>query len=154
MRRIGLRSFYCQYGRRLPSTPALTALQQDIDDLGVTARPPDLRERFRTQLAEELEQDPNEDGRDYLVEQLWPAVIAYAVALATREQERSGHRPPWHVLSDSFEPCRLAGHFRQPAAASTPTIWVSASPWMALSSSCDVACRWSWEAPRSTGEWC
>ena len=40
-------------------------------------------------------------------------MIAYAVALATQEQERPGHRPPWHVLSDSFEPGTLAGHFRQ-----------------------------------------
>ncbi|MGA5437417.1 hypothetical protein ACPCIZ_32750 [Streptomyces cellulosae] len=79
----------------------------------VEAAHPDLRERFRTQLAEELEQAPEEDGRDYLVEQLWPAVVAYAVALATQEQERPGHRPPWHVLSDSFEPGTLAGHFRQ-----------------------------------------
>ncbi|MFF9410791.1 hypothetical protein ACF1B0_35520 [Streptomyces anandii] len=79
----------------------------------VEAAHPDLRERFRTQLAEELEQDPDEDGRDYLVEQLWPAVIAYAVALATQEQERPAHRPPWHVLSDSFEPGTLAGHFRE-----------------------------------------
>ncbi|MDI1454267.1 hypothetical protein NHG22_10635 [Streptomyces sp. ATE26] len=60
-----------------------------------------------------MEQDPDEDGRDYLVEQLWPAVIVYAVALATQEQERPGHRPPWHVLSDSFEPGALTGHFRQ-----------------------------------------
>lgn len=79
----------------------------------VEAAHPDLRERFRSQLAEELEQDPDEDGRDYLVEQLWPAVIAYAIALATQEQERPGHRPPWHVLSDSFEPGTLAGHFRE-----------------------------------------
>ncbi|MFC9930023.1 hypothetical protein [Streptomyces sp. NPDC127190] len=42
----------------------------------VEAAHPDLRERFRAQLAEELEQESDEDGRDYLVEQLWPAVIA------------------------------------------------------------------------------
>ncbi|MFF9496544.1 hypothetical protein [Streptomyces flaveolus] len=77
----------------------------------VEAAHPDLRERFRTQLADELEQDA--DGRYPLVEQLWPAVIAYAITLAAQEQERPGHRPPWHVLSDSFEPGALAGNFRQ-----------------------------------------
>ncbi|MFJ6686296.1 hypothetical protein [Streptomyces werraensis] len=79
----------------------------------VEAAHPDLRERFRAQRAEELELDENEDGRGYLVEQLWPAVIAYAVALATQEQERPAHRPPWHVLSDSFEPGALAGCFHE-----------------------------------------
>ncbi|WP_225634658.1 hypothetical protein [Streptomyces solaniscabiei] len=47
------------------------------------------------------------------MEQLWPAVIAYAITLAAQEQERPGHRPPWHVLSDSFERGTLAGCFRQ-----------------------------------------
>ncbi|MFF8322974.1 hypothetical protein ACF06V_38255 [Streptomyces bobili] len=36
----------------------------------------------------------------------------------------------------------------------TALFWFNINPYVALSSSCDVACRWSWEAPRSTGEWC
>lgn len=82
----------------------------------VEAAHPDLRDRFRAHLAESLEEDlddPNGDGKDYLVEQVWPAVIAYVVTLATQEQQRPGHRPPWHVLSDSFEPGTPAGHFEE-----------------------------------------
>ncbi|WP_030237530.1 hypothetical protein [Streptomyces sp. NRRL S-350] len=74
---------------------------------------PDLRERFRATLAEDLEEDPDADHEDYLVETLWPAVIAYVVTLGTQSQERPGHRPPWHVLSDSFEPGTLADHFAE-----------------------------------------
>ncbi|MFF2628660.1 hypothetical protein ACFVUN_23150 [Kitasatospora griseola] len=75
---------------------------------------PDLRARFRATLAEDLEEDPDEpeaEREDYLVEELWPAVIAYAAALGTQGRERPGHRPPWHLLSDSFEPGTLADHF-------------------------------------------
>lgn len=77
---------------------------------------PDLRDRFRARLAEDLDDDPEETGtvsEDHLVEELWPAVVAYAVALGTQAQERSGHRPPWHVLSDSFEPGTLSDHFEE-----------------------------------------
>lgn len=73
---------------------------------------PDLHGRFRRRLDEDLEDDP-EDPRprpDYLVPQLWDAVIAYAVTFMTQTQERPGHRAPCHV-TESFEEGVLADHF-------------------------------------------
>ncbi|MDT7787225.1 MAG: hypothetical protein QOF58_5644 [Pseudonocardiales bacterium] len=69
---------------------------------------PDARDRFRAYLAEELDDGFDEDEDDVdrvpdeVVERLWPAVVAYAVALLTQQAERPGHRSPWHVL-DSLE---------------------------------------------------
>ncbi|MFE0460426.1 hypothetical protein ACFW1A_14385 [Kitasatospora sp. NPDC058965] len=103
-----------------PRPAALTALGPGASLKAVVAAidiaHPDLRERFRAALAEDLEEDPDDpqtDREDYLVESLWPAVIAYAVSFGTQSQERPGHRPPWHVLSDSFEPGTLADHFEE-----------------------------------------
>ena len=73
---------------------------------------PALHGRFRRRLDEDLEDDP-EDPRprpDYLVPQLWDAVIAYAVTFMTQTQERPGHRAPCHV-TESFEEGVLADHF-------------------------------------------
>lgn len=76
---------------------------------------PDLRERFRAQIRRDLDGglgDPDEDEpeTDYLVERIWPAVIAYAVSMTTQAAERPEHRKPWHVIS-SFDEAVLAGHF-------------------------------------------
>ncbi|MFF9786280.1 hypothetical protein [Streptomyces nigrescens] len=78
---------------------------------------PDLRDRFRAQVAANLEEDEEdsngEDERDYLVEQLWPAAICYAVTAATQFRERPGGHSPWHLLGDGFEEGNLADHFYQ-----------------------------------------
>ena len=85
--------------------------------VGVVERAhPDLRDRFRAQMAAILEED--EDGsdgdtRDYLVEQLLPAVICYAVTTATQFRERPNGRSPWDLLDDGFEEGALADHFDQ-----------------------------------------
>lgn len=83
----------------------------------VEAAHPDLRDRFRAQLAATLEEDEedsgSEDPRDYLVEQLWPAAICYAVAAATQFRERPGGLSPWHLLDDGFEEGNLAENFDQ-----------------------------------------
>jgi len=85
---------------------------------------PDLREAFRRRLAEDLEQDeepaPGTAPHDYLVEQLWPAVIAYAVAFGTDGIERFGQSPPVVDLSDCFEEGVLADHFAQLRSALRP----------------------------------
>lgn len=75
---------------------------------------PDLRDRFHAQLATVLEPPEEEDGadpRDYLVEQLWPAAVCYAVSAATQERERPAGMSPWHLLGDCFEEGNLADHF-------------------------------------------
>ncbi|MCX4783891.1 hypothetical protein [Streptomyces sp. NBC_01264] len=82
---------------------------------------PDLRDHYRTELAASLELDEDEgeeEGatrghRDYLVEQLWPAAICYAVTAATQERERPAGRSPWNLLEDGFEEGTLADHFDQ-----------------------------------------
>ncbi|MEW1760552.1 hypothetical protein AB0393_29070 [Streptomyces cyaneofuscatus] len=78
---------------------------------------PDLRDRFRAQVADTLEEDEDdEDGGsapDYLVEQLWPAAICYAVAAATQERERPQGTSPWNLLEDGFEEGNLADNFHQ-----------------------------------------
>lgn len=80
---------------------------------------PDLRGRYHRRRdaklaeyrAEEAEAFGDDDDPDAAaaaqapqdtVERLWPAVIAYAVAMLTQQAERPGHRDPWHVLQ-SFE---------------------------------------------------
>jgi hypothetical protein len=78
---------------------------------------PDLRDRFRAQTAATLEEDeePGEgqDPPDYLVEQLWPAAICYAVSAATQARERPDARSPWDLLDDGFEEGNLAENFDQ-----------------------------------------
>jgi hypothetical protein len=77
---------------------------------------PDLRDRFRAELAATLEEDEDDgdgDGRDYLVEQLLPAAICYAVTAATQSRERPTSHSPWELLSDGFEEGTLADHFDQ-----------------------------------------
>jgi hypothetical protein len=77
---------------------------------------PDLRERFRDRedeiIAEYLDDEYGDDVRPgdddrmrlpaQLVDRLWPAVLAYAIAMLTQQAERPDHRDPWHVL-ESFE---------------------------------------------------
>lgn len=85
----------------------------------VEAAHPDLRDRFRTEMAATLEEDEEdsdgEDTRDFLVEQLWPAAICYAVTAATHFRGRPGAHSPWDLLDDGFEEGTLADHFWTPA---------------------------------------
>ncbi|MFI6688362.1 hypothetical protein [Streptomyces sp. NPDC050485] len=78
---------------------------------------PDLRDRFRAQVAATLEEDEEdsdgEDPRDYLVEQLWPSAICFAVTAATQFRERPDGHSPWHLLDDGFEEGNLSDHFDQ-----------------------------------------
>ncbi|GGU40824.1 hypothetical protein [Streptomyces violascens] len=78
---------------------------------------PDLRDRFRAHVAETLEEDEEDDAgggvRDYLVEELWPAAICYAVTATTQIQERPKGASPWNLLEDGFEEGNLADNFRQ-----------------------------------------
>lgn len=82
---------------------------------------PDLRDRVRDRLRDDLELDEEDADytHDYLVEQVWPAVIAYAVTFGTQTGERGAHRPPWHVL-DSLEEGCLADHFEQAGSNLAP----------------------------------
>jgi hypothetical protein len=103
--------------------PALQGLGRgtSLDNLvsAVEAAHPDLRDRFRAEVAATLEEDEEEkDGvgenrRDYLVEQLLPAAICYAVSAATQFRERPDGHSPWHLLGDGFEEGNLAEHFDQ-----------------------------------------
>lgn len=89
----------------------------------IDAAHPDLRERFRRRLAENLEDDEPDAGQvphDYLLEQLWPAAIAYAVTLATDGVERFGQHPPVVDMSDCLEEGVLADHFAQLGSALRP----------------------------------
>lgn len=83
----------------------------------VEAAHPDLRDGFRAELAATLEEDEEdsggEDTRDYLVEQLWPAAICYAVTAAAQFRERPGGLSAWHLLDDGFEEGNLAENFDQ-----------------------------------------
>ncbi|MFE5974310.1 hypothetical protein ACFQ64_19375 [Streptomyces sp. NPDC056460] len=79
---------------------------------------PDLRDRFRTELAAALDEDEEDEdagaGReDYLVEELWPAAIVYAVTAAAQALERPAGTSPWHLLSDGFEEGNLADCFEE-----------------------------------------
>ncbi|MFE2985910.1 hypothetical protein [Streptomyces sp. NPDC059262] len=53
---------------------------------------PGLRDRFREQVAATLEEveDQVDGARGYLVEQLWPAAICYAVTAADQFRDRPG----------------------------------------------------------------
>ncbi|MBY8847115.1 hypothetical protein [Streptomyces sp. SP2-10] len=64
----------------------------------VEAAHPDLRERFRTQLAEELEQDPDEDGRN--------SSSRPAAAMTVRPDRRptAGVNRPVHRPADTHQP--------------------------------------------------
>jgi len=89
----------------------------------VEAAHPDLRDRFRAEVAntlEEDEEDSNPAARDYLVEQLWPAAICYAVTTATQFRERPHGHSPWDLLSDGFEEGTLADHFDEIGSTLTP----------------------------------
>lgn len=67
---------------------------------------PDLRDLCKANRAEEiaefLEDDEEDDLDAATLERMWPAAVAYAVALLTQRTERAAHRRPWHVL-ESFE---------------------------------------------------
>ncbi|AVZ71070.1 hypothetical protein SLUN_01185 [Streptomyces lunaelactis] len=79
---------------------------------------PGLQDLYRTVVREELLEE-GEKAEDYLVPQLWPAVIAYAVAFGTQALERPADRAPWHVL-ESFEQGALGGHFAAMRSALDP----------------------------------
>ncbi|GAA2639286.1 hypothetical protein GCM10010425_49110 [Streptomyces spororaveus] len=83
----------------------------------VEAAHPDLRDRFRAEVAATLEEDEEdgggEDARDYLVEELWPAALCYAVTAATQARERPTGHSPWDLLGDGFEEGNMAESFHQ-----------------------------------------
>ncbi|WP_332758411.1 hypothetical protein [Streptomyces sp. MT206] len=84
--------------------------------MAVEAAHPDLRDRFHAEMAGILEEDEKDSppaAQDYLVEQLWPAVICYAVTTATQFRERPHRQSPWDLLTDGFEEGTLADHFHQ-----------------------------------------
>ncbi|MGW1362937.1 hypothetical protein ACWCQP_36715 [Streptomyces chartreusis] len=101
----------------LPTALECLAPGTSLDTLvsAVEAAHPDLRDRFRAETADTVEWDREEDDgpktRDYLVEQLWPAAICYAVSAATQLRERPDGRSPWHLLDDGFEEGTLAEYF-------------------------------------------
>ena len=67
---------------------------------------PDLRAISKANRADDmseyLEDGESDDLNDATWEQVWPAAVAYAVALLTQKTERPSHRTPWHVM-ESFE---------------------------------------------------
>lgn len=66
-----------------------------------------------TSIFNEPHQHDAHDSRertDYLVPQLWDAVIAYAVTFMTMAVERPGQRAAWHV-DQSFDEAVLSDHF-------------------------------------------
>lgn len=68
---------------------------------------PDLRTLYRQREHDDLELDDTEDDDgsrvpEHILDRMWPAVVAYSVALTTQQRERPGQRVPWHVLA-SFE---------------------------------------------------
>ncbi|MET8428782.1 hypothetical protein [Nocardia sp. NPDC004860] len=67
---------------------------------------PDLRGQCQInradEIAEFLDADDSGDLDEMTLERIWPAAIAYAVALLTQQSERPTHRSPWHV-TESFE---------------------------------------------------
>lgn len=83
---------------------------------------PGIRDTFRRRLADELEYDPDEprERTDYLVPQLWDAVIAYAVTFMTMAVERPGQRAAWHV-DQSFDEAVLSDHFERLGSVLDPT---------------------------------
>ncbi|MFJ4679085.1 hypothetical protein [Kitasatospora sp. NPDC088783] len=95
-----------------PLSPG-TSLAKLVD--AVERDHPDLRERFRARLADILEdeEDDEEGAPDYLVEELLPAAICYAVTAATQAAERPRGHSPWHLLSDGFEEGNLADCFEE-----------------------------------------
>ncbi|UQI49634.1 hypothetical protein M1P56_16870 [Streptomyces sp. HU2014] len=104
--------------RPAPSLQSLspgTSLSALVD--AVEKAHPDLRDHFREQVAAILEEDgensDGEDARDYLVGELWPAAICYAVTAATQHQERPSGHSPWSLLDDGFEEGNLADQFDQ-----------------------------------------
>src|SRR5258707_201792 len=71
---------------------------------------PELRGTFRWRLEAELG-PPSPQDSGCLVEELWPAAIAYAVTFATDRIERRGHRPPVVNLFDCIHERSLTDHF-------------------------------------------
>ncbi|MBW4722373.1 hypothetical protein [Saccharothrix obliqua] len=70
---------------------------------------PNLRETYRALERDELVVEEYADDEPYTwlvpeetLERVWPAAVAFAIALTTQQRERPNHRDPWHVLY-SFE---------------------------------------------------
>lgn len=76
---------------------------------------PELLGSARQRISEAWGED--EDGgaarHEFPVEELWPAIIAYAVTFGTDEIERNPERPPNIDLTDCFEESVLGDHFAQ-----------------------------------------
>ncbi|WP_433194418.1 hypothetical protein ACQP1G_37560 [Nocardia sp. CA-107356] len=53
-------------------------------------------------MSEYLDDGESDDLDDTTLERIWPAAVAYTVALLTQKTERPNHRTPWHVM-ESFE---------------------------------------------------
>jgi hypothetical protein len=76
----------------------------------VEAAHPDLRDRFRSWFEAELD-TPSPQDSGCLVEELWPAAIAYAATFATDRIERRGHYLPVVNLFDCIQERSLTDHF-------------------------------------------
>lgn len=76
----------------------------------VEAAHPDLRDQFHPWLEAELGTPPPQES-GCLVEELWPAAIAYAVTFATDRVERRGHQQPLVDVFDCIQERSLADHF-------------------------------------------
>jgi hypothetical protein len=73
---------------------------------------PDLRERVRAELRYSWQEARDDEGDppDRFVNEIWPAIIAYAVTFTTQTADRPTYRPPWHVV-ESFD--ALPDHLHQ-----------------------------------------
>jgi hypothetical protein len=82
----------------------------------VDAAHPDLRQRVRARQREfwlEASGDEDQTAPDQLVEAVWPAVVAYAVAFTTQAAERLRRRAPLEHVGYSFETFTLKDHLDQ-----------------------------------------
>ena len=84
----------------------LAAIVQAVDSAH-----PDLRQQVRRRLREVHAEAGVEEGPDGFVEAIWPAVLAYVVALTTQAVERLNHRAPLEHVVYSFE--TFADHLDQ-----------------------------------------
>ncbi|MEU4770361.1 hypothetical protein AB0H12_44895 [Actinosynnema sp. NPDC023794] len=100
-----------------------------VDELRRTH--PGLRAMFRTQehrvhLGRDEPDEPaaGDSWRvpEQILDRLWPAAVAYAVALTTQTVERPGHRPAWHVFHSLELADLFTGPHRDAAGVHTETV--------------------------------
>jgi hypothetical protein len=104
---------------------ALTSLGPGASLLAITAAVeaahPHLQADVRRRLEEQMEDDEDVTRpAEFPLEQLWPAIVASAVAFGTDAIERNDQRPPIVNVSDYFEVGVLAEHFTQLDSALDP----------------------------------